>query len=189
MQLRITDLDAGEIRLQTALVPKKIPALADLHTQGEVGFDAPLEADLRAFRSGDLILVQGRLATRVELACARCLAHHHQRLEMDIDLSFLHAPGQGADADGPPLEETEREIDAREAGLIHFQGDSIDLSRWIGEQLIMCLPFKPLCTPGCKGLCSRCGADLNRDTCTCASESDESPFAVLKALRGKDPQA
>jgi len=188
MQLRTTDLDGGEIHMQIAADPHKIQVLADLHAKVDVGFDAPLEVDLRASRSGDMIMVRGHLATRVEMACARCLAPHLQTIELDFDLSYLHAPGPGEDSGGSMGGDKEREIDAREAGLIHFQGDSIDLSDGIGEQLIMGLPFKPLCDSDCKGLCSRCGADLNREACACASASAESPFAVLKALQGKDSE-
>lgn len=64
--------------------------------------------------------------------------------------------------------------------MIPFEGDSIDLREGLGEQVIMGLPFKPLCDPGCKGLCSRCGADLNRESCSCDAVSSESPFAALK---------
>jgi len=45
------------------------------------------------------------------------------------------------------------------------------------------LPLKPLCREECKGLCSRCGADLNQGPCGCPEIENESPFALLQQLR------
>jgi uncharacterized protein len=180
VKLLTTDLDAGEIRLQTTANPKAIPALAALHEAGEVRFEHPLAVDLRAFRSRDMIAVQGRLTTRVKLACARCLVLHLEDLDLAFELSYLQNSGPvTAEADD------ETEIDADEAGLMRFEGDTIDLSEGIGEQIIMGLPFKPLCDSDCKGLCSQCGVNLNHADCTCAPSSPDSPFAVLKQLQGQ----
>ena len=184
MKLHTTQLDTGEIRRQITADPNEISALAALHEAGEVGFELPLAVDLRAFRNRDMISVQGHLTTRVKLTCARCLDDYIEGLDLSFDLSYLQEKRAAADAS-----ESETEIDAREAGLIRFEGESIDLSEGIGEQVIMGLPFKPLCDSGCKGLCSQCGANLNRDNCTCAPSASDNPFAVLERLQGEDPEA
>jgi uncharacterized protein len=35
------------------------------------------------------------------------------------------------------------------------------------EQVYLEIPMKPLCSPECRGLCPRCGANLNTETCAC----------------------
>ena len=45
------------------------------------------------------------------------------------------------------------------------------------------MPLKPLCDETCKGLCPQCGANLNHETCTCAAEAVNSPFALLAKLK------
>jgi len=44
---------------------------------------------------------------------------------------------------------------------------SIELDDDIREEILLSFPPKILCSDGCKGLCPRCGADLNRETCKC----------------------
>ena len=51
------------------------------------------------------------------------------------------------------------------------------------EQIILMMPLKPLCDETCKGLCPRCGANLNREACTCSTDTVNSPFAVLAKLK------
>ena len=38
------------------------------------------------------------------------------------------------------------------------------------EQVLLAIPMKPLCKPECKGLCPRCGVNLNLKDCGCAKE-------------------
>jgi uncharacterized protein len=189
MQIKTSDLDAGEVHLSFGADANKIPALAALQAAGEVRFETPISVTLRALRSADMIAVRGRFDCRVEMVCARCLTPHLQPLDAEFELSYLLAEeGGGAPAGSgaadDPRGEREREIDAREAGLIHFQGEVLDLAEGIAEQVIMGLPYKPLCAPHCKGLCSRCGANLNHETCGCETTAAESPFAVLKDWPG-----
>ena len=78
-----------------------------------------------------------------------------------------------------------------------FEGDEydilpknheLDLTPYIESALRLSAPAMPLCREDCKGLCSRCGANLNIETCNCAEVAeqealDDSPFAVLKGLK------
>jgi uncharacterized protein len=43
------------------------------------------------------------------------------------------------------------------------------------------LPFSPLCTPDCLGLCERCGGDRNLGECSCAPQVDHR-WAPLEGL-------
>jgi uncharacterized protein len=74
----------------------------------------------------------------------------------------------------------EVELTADRIGLVFFRGDEIDFKDAVQEQVVLALPYKPLCRETCRGLCPRCGADLNTETCSCTSEPAASPFAVLK---------
>jgi uncharacterized protein len=50
------------------------------------------------------------------------------------------------------------------------------------DEFYLALPMKPLCKDDCKGLCPLCGANWNRDTCTCKAEWVDPRLAVLKKL-------
>ena len=58
----------------------------------------------------------------------------------------------------------------------------IDLRPAIREQWVLAAPGYALCREACKGLCPRCGADLNLGACDCASETD-SRWGALRQLR------
>lgn len=178
MKLKCTDLSAGEIRLKMAVDPLTMPTLEALHREGQVGFEHPLDLDLRAFRNRDMVTVLGRLATRVGMDCARCLTRHLQSLDFAFELSYLQIGDSATRVEGTA--DQNLELDAREAGLIHFKGEVLDLREGLAEQVIMRLPLKPLCVSECKGLCSQCGVNLNQERCTCSQTQRENPFAVLK---------
>jgi uncharacterized protein len=52
-----------------------------------------------------------------------------------------------------------------------------------GDNVVMNLPGKFLCSEDCKGLCGLCGHDLNQGACSCGEQIDESnPFYSLSKL-------
>ena len=155
--------------------------LKALTESGEAVFRRPLRGTLRVSMVRDVILVTGLLATMVALSCSRCLKRYEHPLECRLALTFVPQPSEEA-VDGLP---DDYQLDAYQADLNYFSGDEIDLRDSLSEQVMMALPYKPLCHPACKGLCSRCGADLNEETCRCNTASPDGPFAVLQQLKGR----
>ena len=51
------------------------------------------------------------------------------------------------------------------------------------EQILLNLPLKPVCEPGCKGLCPTCGVNRNQIECDCRSEAVDPRFAPLLDLK------
>ncbi|MBU3958889.1 MAG: DUF177 domain-containing protein [Candidatus Omnitrophica bacterium] len=68
----------------------------------------------------------------------------------------------------------ECEVDFKRGLRLHYPVDSleqdIDLNPDIREEVILNYPMKPLCRPDCKGLCPRCGENLNAGGCSCKSK-------------------
>ena len=52
----------------------------------------------------------------------------------------------------------------------------------IQQQVVMAFPLKPLCREKCKGLCPKCGANLNAGDCGCDNTGFNNKFSVLKKL-------
>ena len=82
-----------------------------------------------------------------------------------------------------PTESQEVELNSGDMGVVYFQGEKIDLKYTIQEQVVMGFPIRALCKQDCKGLCPKCGADLNEDLCDCDRSSSPGKFAVLKNLK------
>ena len=124
--------------------------------------------------TGDGILATGIVRASVEGTCDRCLDPASFDVSGEIEEYYLFADPEDPDAfeDGYELVDEERVV---------------DLSGAIYDAVLIETPFVVLCRPDCKGLCPRCGANLNYERCDCAARSEEdvsdSPFAVLKQMR------
>jgi uncharacterized protein len=53
----------------------------------------------------------------------------------------------------------------------------------IAEQVMLALPTRPLCSENCRGLCGKCGANLNGDACNCADVDSDPRMALFRRLK------
>jgi uncharacterized protein len=121
--------------------------------------------------------LRGRLTTRVELQCARCIEPVEQEVARDFEL--LYRP-LGADAGRDELSVTDAE-----AEIGYYQGDGILLEDVLREQVLLALPLKVTCREDCKGLCVHCGKNLNEELCGCTTEIVDPRWTALRAIRSK----
>jgi uncharacterized protein len=155
------------------------PVLAEMVANDECGFPVPIRIAVRAFRVVDMIEIEGDIETSVRLPCSRCLQPFETLLKSRFALTYMR---RATDV----IEDTEArevELSAEDMGIVYFQGEKINLKDTIQEQVVMEFPLRALCKQDCKGLCSKCGADLNEDLCDCDRSSPPGKFAVLKNLK------
>lgn len=67
-----------------------------------------------------------------------------------------------------------------EYDIIYYKKGILDLNEYILMEVSASLPMKTLCNENCKGLCPRCGVDLNRESCTCRDDYIDPRFEKLK---------
>jgi uncharacterized protein len=70
-----------------------------------------------------------------------------------------------------PAEE-EVEVAPETPEVVYYQDDRIPFQSLVAQQMYLEIPEKVLCSESCKGLCTRCGADLNLGDCPCPPEAD-----------------
>ncbi len=58
----------------------------------------------------------------------------------------------------------------------------LDLDDFIYTETVVNLPMKHLCKADCKGVCSKCGKDLNEGKCDCVTKEIDPRLAVLAQL-------
>ena len=119
--------------------------------------------------------VAGQLRGELELACSRCVEPFTLPIVAEFDLRYV-----------PRMEnagEGEKEVEEDDLTTAFYDGDEIDLGLLIMEQFHLALPMKPLCGPGCKGLCPECGTNLNTGSCGCTREWTDPRLEVLKQLK------
>ena len=132
----------------------------------------PISYNVTVTNTGDAFLVTGTAEARAKTSCSRCLEDVDIDLKANIDAYYLIEP---------PETEEENEINEFE---ILPDDHTIPLGEIIKATLIVDAPTKPLCKDDCKGLCPKCGKNLNNESCSCSEEPDEAnPFAVLKDLK------
>jgi uncharacterized protein len=106
----------------------------------------------------------------VATSCRRCLKDITVAVEAPLEVLFT----EEADSDDPS------------ARVIPARATVVDLGEPIREELILTVPEYALCRDDCRGLCSRCGKDLNAGPCSCPPEPD-ARWAPLEALRSAWP--
>ena len=125
------------------------------------------------------IRVAGKLLTALEMDCARCLEPVQREVDREFDL--LYRP-LGVDAG----EHEKGVTSAAEADVGYYEGDGILLEDVLREQMILALPMRTVCREDCKGLCPKCGENLNADQCHCEPVVEDPRWSALKDLKLKD---
>jgi uncharacterized protein len=142
------------------------------------------QIDVRAHKMGEDLYLDGELEGALDLECGRCLARYRHQLREGFRL-VLEPAGVRTPADPEASAALTRDGlclgDDFETGW--YRGGEIRLDSVCLEVISLALPVKPLCREDCAGLCARCGASLAQGACGCEQIAQESPFAVLAALR------
>ncbi len=140
---------------------------------------AELIEENRGGRQGTIadIRVVGRLATGIQLSCARCLEPVEQDVRREFDL--LYRPiGVDRKADEVAIHEADTEIG-------YYQGDGLALEDVMREQVLLAVPIRALCREDCRGLCPRCGRNWNKEKCGCAAPAADERWSALAQLKDK----
>lgn len=149
----------------------------------DLSYLEPVRGRVSFQNSGDLLLIDGEVATTLELACSRCLEAVRWpvavRLEERFPLEEVFHPS------APP--EEGGDWDTTVSSVIHLDAGKpiLDLNELIRQQLITEIPLQVLCDEVCRGLCPQCGANRNADGCECPQDTAESPLAGLAELLEK----
>lgn len=179
MRIRIDEISERGLLLRLLEDPESFPVLAEIARGGTCQFIGPVEIQVHAVRIHDVFEVEGKLSALVRLSCSRCLKEFETALQSPIQLTYTRElPKRLSGSNSGEIELTAQQI-----GLILFHGEEIDLVEGVQEHLVMSIPFHPLCAETCKGLCPRCGADLNTTACQCDRLSVHESFAVLKNFK------
>ena len=142
------------------------------------------------------------------LACTRCLQPVRSDVATHADLMVTLRPKaphrkEGAAADShrgaarakkastkkarakEAAAAPEVELEKDELGALIIEGEHLDTEPLIAEQILLEVPMKPLCSPECRGLCPRCGADRNVVPDCCEEPAGDERWEALGALRDR----
>jgi len=136
-------------------------------------FPAKTKVELNYHRAGLDLFFYGHISAQPFGNCARCLEAYEFPLEADFSIMLAPRPAAGQDSSS-----AEEDVD-----LGFYDGDEVDLSPIVREQIILALPTRPLCREECRGLCPQCGANRNEGDCGCTEVAGDPRLAVLRTIK------
>jgi uncharacterized protein len=128
------------------------------------------QAKLSFYGEGDSVFARGTLEGWFEVACGRCVGP--VRVILDETLAATFRPRELVPDDVPHGEGEEVELTEDDIDLYPYEGEELDLGPVLREQIILAVPYAPICREECKGLCPQCGVDLNISSCHCEAPVD-----------------
>jgi len=162
----------GDIAKETRFDEPVAAQTLDLGYSYQADVEATVVACVAAPVKGG-VHIAGSFPYRATIPCSRCLAPASVAGEAQFSLNFF--PSSSAP------DEEEQEVALEETEDIYTEEDSVTPEALVAQQLYLELPEKVLCREECRGLCLRCGADLNAGPCPCPPEGDER-WGGLKSL-------
>jgi len=115
--------------------------------------------------SGETVSIDAIATATVISRCARCLEEVRLDITAEMNAEFARQP------------------DPENPDLYCFEASTLELTDAIRDALVLELPMRFICKEDCKGLCSKCGTNLNTGSCTCQEGDDDlNPFAALRSI-------
>ena len=113
----------------------------------------------------DKFLIEGETAVTVEIPCDRCL----EPVSVEIPLTISRE-----------YDKNDTEEESEEENLI--VGYNLDTEQLIYCEILVNWPMKTLCTEACKGICKKCGTNLNHSSCTCDTVELDPRMAKIRDI-------
>jgi len=123
-------------------------------------------------RTSSQILLKAQVQTTSTVSCDRCAGDFECPISASYQMYYVH---EGTESSA---------IDPTEVQLIPSGVGFIDIAEDVRQTVLLGIPLKLLCSENCRGLCPRCGTNLNNESCTCRNDEENSLWEMLRPLRG-----
>lgn len=94
----------------------------------------------------DKVYVQGKITFKISGSCSRCLEDAKQDIQVDVEEVFSQRPQDDE---------------------YRYKSGMVDLTEMVKDKILSNQPAILLCDINCKGLCPKCGCNLNTSSCNC----------------------
>ena len=140
-------------------------AISDIELDGGHPFSSPVQVTATASNKTDIVRLNINADFEYDRPCDRCM----KPLVTDMNYSFEHRliASLCGDDDGDYIETPDY---------------SLELDELVISDILLELPLKFLCSDDCKGLCPKCGTDLNTSRCSCDNRVIDPRLEALRQL-------
>lgn len=115
----------------------------------------------------DVLELKATVSGEFKTECARCLK------ELGLSLSFDFCETLAQDGENVTDKDS----------VIIFSGYEIDISDIIESNVLLNLSSKYICSEDCRGICQKCGANLNETSCSCTDDEIDPRWEKLKNFK------
>lgn len=143
--------------------------LSDLRYGNSFPVSEPVLASGTVRNTAGVLVMTGTVRTTIHGVCDRCAGDFDRLVEIPMNVVLVTELSNEEDED---------------EWVFPLEGDSADLDDIVRTVFVLSLDSKLLCKEDCKGICQRCGKNLNDGPCSCQKELDPR-FAALKQLLEK----
>jgi len=138
-----------------------------------VVFSKPANITGEIVNMGGYVSLDVTVKVDYDAECARCLKPLSRSFETSFSRTLI--------SKGELVNTSEDDAD----DYIEVVDGMLDIETAAAEQLMMEFPMKELCFDDCKGLCPKCGRDLNEGDCGCVKKEIDPRLAILQKLLEK----
>lgn len=119
---------------------------------------------------GGTVEIFGDASVTLKFVCDRCTEEYEEVFEFPVKESYKKSDkDSGSSAEENP-------------DITYIENTIVDLADIVYTNMYINIPSKHLCDEDCKGLCSECGANLNKCDCGCSSDVTDPRFDILDSL-------
>jgi len=138
----------------------------------EIGepYSDKFKTDIVLTKFGDQIILDAITGVNAKLICDRCAVNFEQMIKSSYRVVYLL--------------KNEEETDQYNNDIVflHPDADKINISKDVRDFAMLAVPMKRLCKEDCKGLCFKCGKNLNEGKSNCESEKIDPRWEPLLDL-------
>ena len=174
VKLRIEDISAQVKTLDYCEPQAEVNRLLEQGPVREYRVEHPYAVQLSYYRSGMEVFFSGALEADARATCARCAEDFE--LHRKREFRFVVAPKSIGEYNG-------KNLNAEDLEFSLYEGEEVDVSPLVREQLLLALSSPPVCGEGCRGLCPQCGINLNLKSCSCSAPSLDPRLEALRSLK------
>ena len=149
-------------------------SLSDINFLGEdFVFETPMHIAGNIVNNGKALELNAVCTGTVQVHCARCMKELNREVSFKIREFFVQSDGENDDDD---------------EDVVFFEGYTIDVADIVVNHFLMNVSGKYLCSEDCRGLCPKCGADLNLGDCGCETDDIDPRWAKLADIMKKSTE-
>jgi uncharacterized protein len=138
-------------------------------------FSGKFKTNIALTKFDNQIILDSETVIPTSLVCDRCTRDFQSEIHSKFRMVYLFRTN---------FEESEKE--KVDVVYLHPEADKIDLDKDIRDFAILAIPMKRLCSEDCKGLCPKCGKNLNDGPCNCTIEIIDPRWEPILKMKTKN---